>query len=258
MKRLALLCTVISALACCPRAIGAAELKAFWVTGGCCHDYKKHAPLLQEKMQQYASVSFKTRFCNSPEDMSPLKDKDYAKGYDVVVYDLCFADVKDKDLIGNMTRTIRQGKPAVFIHCSLHNFRAIDWDDWREAMGLTSKSHDGFRAISTKKATDHAIIKFWPADWKTPGDELYQNIKFWPRATALLTAYSVDSKKDHVVAWTNQYGKSRVFGTTLGHNVLTVDQDEYQHLLANGLLWVCGKLDAEGQAAPGYAGRGKK
>jgi uncharacterized protein len=257
MKKVAAVCTLVLAVTGSAYAADTPQLKAFWVTGGCCHDYPKNAPLLQKKMQQYANVGFKTLMCNREADMAPLKDRDYAKDYDVVVYDLCFADEKNKELIGNIVRTIHDGKPAVIVHCSLHTFRAIDWDDWREAMGLTSTAHDGCRALSTKKSVDHPIIKFWPSDWKTPGDELYQNIKFWPNATALLTAYSVESKKDHVVAWVNHYGKGQVFGTTLGHDMRTIGQDEYHHLLANGLLWVCGKLDGDGKALPGYQGRGK-
>ena len=243
-------------MVCLAQAADAPKLKGLWTTGGCCHDYKKNAPLLAEKIAQYANVGFK--IVGDPDSLKLFKDKDYAKDYDVVVYDLCYASEKNKDLIGNVTRTIKEGKPTVIIHCSLHNFRDIDWDDWREAMGLTSKSHDGFRSLTTKKVVDHPIIKFWPADWKTPGEELYQNIKFWPNATALMTCYSVQSKKDHVVTWINQYGKGKVFATTLGHNMLTIGQDEYHHLLANGLLWTCGKLDEQGKPVAGYEGTGKR
>jgi uncharacterized protein len=253
VKRLAVACTlVLVCLAGRAWAEDAPKLKVLWTTGGCCHDYKKHAPLLTEKMAQYANAEFKIVF-----GMDVFKNKDYAKDYDAVVYDLCEAGVKDKNLIGNVTNTIRDGKPTIILHCSLHTFRDIDWDDWREAMGLTSKSHDKFRALSTKKVVDHPTTRFWPADWKTPGEELYRNIKFWPSATALMTCYSEESKKDHVVTWINQYGKGKVFATTLGHNMLTVGQDEYQHLLANGLLWVCGKLDDQGKPLPGYEGKKK-
>lgn len=243
-------CLVSIFVAGLAQAADAPKLKGLWTTGGCCHDYKKHAPLLTEKIARYASAEFKI-----VEGVDVFKDKDYAKDYDLVVYDLCYAGEKNKDLIGNVTRTIREGKPALIVHCSLHTFRDIDWDDWREAMGLTSKVHDAFRAVTTKKVADHPTTKFWPADWKTPGEELYQNIKFWPSATALMTVYSPQSKKDHVVTWVNQYGKGKVFATTLGHNMLTVGQDEYQHLLANGVLWVCGKLDNEGRPLPGYEGK---
>jgi type 1 glutamine amidotransferase len=254
-KSLALCAALVLAIVCPSFAAdpAPAKLKGLWCTGGCCHDYKKHAPLLTEKIGQYANVEFKIE-----TGLDIFKNKDYAKGYDLVVYDLCYAGEKNKDLIGNVTNTIKEGKPTVIVHCSLHNFRDIDWDDWREAMGMTSKSHDGFRELTTKKVVDHPIIKFWPADWKTPGEELYRTIKFWPNATALMTAYSTESKKDHVVTWINQYGKGKVFATTLGHNMLTVGQDEYHRLLANGVLWVCGKLDDQGKPVAGYAGTGKK
>ena len=230
-----------------------AKIKGLWCTGGCCHDYQKNAPLLTEKIGEYANTQFKIVF-----GLDVFKDKDYAKDYDVVVYDLCYADETNKELIGNVIRTIREGKPTVIIHCSLHNFRAIDWDDWREAMGMTSKAHDGFRAVTTKKVAKHPTTLFWPEDWSTPGEELYQCIKFWPSATALLTAHSPQSDKDHPVCWVNQYGKARVFATTLGHNMLTIGQNDYQHLLANGVLWACDKLDDSGKPVAGYEGTGKK
>ena len=257
MKKLVVSCAVawfcLAVLARGQEASTAPKLKALWCTGGCCHDYRKHAPLLTEKLSRYASVE-----CKIVWGLEIFKNKDYAKDYDVVVYDLCYANEKSRELIGNVTRTIREGKPTLIVHCSLHNFRAIDWDDWREAMGMTSKSHDGFRALKTKKVADHPITRFWPDAWETPGEELYQTIKLWPSATPLLTAYSVQSKKDHVVCWINQYGQGRVFATTLGHNMLTVGKEEYPRLLANGLLWACGKLDEQGNPVPGHEGGGGK
>jgi type 1 glutamine amidotransferase len=233
----------------------AAKLKALWTSGGRAHDYATRAPLLTEKISQYANVSFKV--VNEP-NAKVFRDPGYAKGYDVVVYDICYGSEKDKDLIDNIIRTIREGKPTVIVHATLHTFRDADRDDWREAMGLTSKSHDTLRGLTTKKVAPHPITKFWPEDWKTPGEELYRNLKFWPSATALLTAYSVESKKDQVVCWVNQCGKGKVFATTLGHDMRTIGQDEYQHLLANGLLWACGRLDDQGEPAPGYEGTARK
>jgi type 1 glutamine amidotransferase len=254
VKKFAAFCTLLISFSLVAASEAAdAKLNGLWCTGGCCHDYKKHAPLLAEKIAQYANVEFKI-----VTGTEQFKDKDYAKDYDVVVYDLCYAAEKDKDLIANVTNTIKAGKPTIIVHCSLHTFRDIKWDDWREAMGMTSKAHDKFRALKTKKVAEHPITKFWPENWETPGEELYQSIKFWPNSTALLTMHSVQSKKDHPVCWINKYGKGRVFATTLGHNMLTVGQDEYHKLLANGLLWSCDKLDANGNPAAGYEGSGKK
>jgi type 1 glutamine amidotransferase len=67
-------------------------------------------------------------------------------------------------------------------------------------------------------------------------------------------AYSVQSKQDHVVAWVQTLGKGRVFGTTLGHDLQTCGDVDYQRLLAAGLLWACGKLSEQGLPAEGFAG----
>ena len=61
-----------------------------------------------------------------------------------------------------------------------------------------------------------------------------------------------------VVAWGNDYGKTRVFSTTIGHNNATVADSRYLELVTRGLLWACGKLDAEGNPLPGYGARPAK
>ncbi len=253
MKKLALCLALLLLVGVRAQAEESATIRGLWCTGGCCHDYKKHAPLLTEKIAIYANAKFDIVF-----GVEQFKNKDFAKDYDVVVYDLCEAGVKDETLIRNVTNTIKNGKPTIIVHCSLHHSRSATIDDWREAMGMTSKSHDAFRALSTKKVAEHPTTKFWPEDWSTPGDELYQTIKMWPKATPLMTVHSPQSKKDHVVTWINKYGKGNVFATTLGHNMLTVGQDSYHHLLANGVLWVCGKLDKDGNPVAGAEGHGKK
>jgi len=48
---------------------------------------------------------------------------------------------------------------------------------------------------------------------------------------------------DYVVAWTNQYEKTRVFSTTLGHSNDTVGDPRYLDLVTRGLLWSCNKLN---------------
>jgi hypothetical protein len=49
-----------------------------------------------------------------------------------------------------------------------------------------------------------------------------------------------------------------VFATTLGHDLKTAGMPEYHRLLANGLLWACGKLGDDGKPLEGYAGPGAK
>jgi type 1 glutamine amidotransferase len=228
-------------------------LKVLWCTGGGFHDFKGLTPLLNESMQQYANVRF-----DVAGDYKAWAKKGFADDYDAVVYFFSFHDKEAQPVVDNLAATIHAGKPALVIHGTLHAFRELGTgrDAYCEAIGLTSVAHDPKRPLATKKVTDHPILRAWPDDWKTPSDELYQNIKVWPGATPLLTAYSETSKKDHVVAWVNQYGKGRVFGTSLGHDRETAAQDSYHRLLADGLLWACDKLDEGGKPKPGYAGAG--
>jgi len=170
-----------------------------------------------------------------------------------VVYDLCF-DEADGQLLDNALAVTRAGKPTVMIHCSVHAFRRSDKvHEWENCCGMRSKVHDPFQSFSTQKLdAKNPITKNWPEDWKTAGDELYQTIEFLPGSTPLLKAKSPKDGREHIVCWTSTYGQGKVFATTLGHDLKTAAQPEYLRLLANGLLWTCGKLDANGNATAGY------
>ena len=49
--------------------------------------------------------------------------------------------------------------------------------------------------------------------------------------------------KAYPVAWINQYGKARVFGTTYGHSDDTFRDPVYLEYLSRGLLWAAGRLE---------------
>ena len=55
--------------------------------------------------------------------------------------------------------------------------------------------------------------------------------------------------------WVNEFAKTRVFATTLGHANDTMQSPVYLDLVTRGLLWSCGKLDAAGKPLPGYAAK---
>ena len=47
-----------------------------------------------------------------------------------------------------------------------------------------------------------------------------------------------------VVTWTNDFGGTRVFSTSVGHVNETVADDRYLDLVTRGILWSCDKLNA--------------
>ena len=225
-----------------------AKLKALYVTGGCCHDFKNLALLLTPKISEFASVAWEIKW--GPD---VLKNPSFGAGFDVVVYSMCF-DETDPASIENIVTLVRNGKPMVAIHCAVHSFKVSD--EWRKLVGQISRVHDRYQAFSTQKVDrNHAVMTRFPDNWETAGDELYKTVEMGPEAKVLLKAKSPSTGAEHVVCWTNQYGKGRVFGTTLGHDMKTAEQADYQRLLGYGLLWACDKLDDQGRPLRGYEGK---
>jgi len=51
-------------------------------------------------------------------------------------------------------------------------------------------------------------------------------------------------------------GKTRVFGTTLGHHNETMNTEEWLGLVSRGVMWAVDKIEADGTPAKGYDGTG--
>ena len=224
---------------------------------------------LAEKIQGLANVDIDIKVMNTAEQMAAaFADPKFGEGYDVIIYDICFGEKwKDGDYDGAL-RVANAGKPAVIIHCSCHTYRpprdakapdlkereAIADAKWHAFVGMDTRVHDKFQPFATEKADkDNPIMKSFPDDWKTPGDELYNTVKMMPTATPLLTAEVSRVEREGSYRGLGQsLRKARVFGTTLGHDMKTGADPAYHKLLAYGLLWACDKLDADGKPAAGY------
>jgi uncharacterized protein len=224
-----------------------AKLKAVFVSGGPYHDFQSLAPLVTGKISEFANVDWEIQW--GPE---VLADPKFGQNADVVVYDMCF-DETIHPSIDNVLKLTREGKPTVVIHCAVHSFK--ESDEWRRLVGEVSRVHDKYQPFAAEKLDpNHPVMKSFPDNWQTAGDELYQTIQMGPDSHSLLKVTSPATGAVHIVCWTNQYGNGRIFGTTLGHDMKTAQQADYQRLLAYGLLWACGKLDDQGKPLPGYQG----
>ncbi len=277
-----LLLASLAGLAVATTSLTAAEagkpLRVLLVSGGCCHDYVKQRLILAEGLGARANIEVvqainpddsvnKTTKCTFAE----YQNKDWAKGYDVVIHDECSSDVTAPEYLKTILDAHLDGVPAVNLHCAMHcyrfgNFRepvtpGADNSHWYEMIGLQSTAHGPQSPISiTFVDTESPIVKGIPA-WTTVNEELYNNISFLG-AHALAKGHQtqVDKKTgtskevDTVVAWTNEYGpkKTRIFSTTIGHNNDTVSDARYLDMVTRGVLWAAGKLTDDGQPAAGY------
>lgn len=246
-------------------ATDAKPLKVLMVTGGCCHDYENQKRILAEGISARANVEFTIVHEEGPEGkkdkthkISIYENADWAKGYDVVLHNECFGGITDDAFVERIAKAHHDGIPAVMLHCSTHSYRAATTDEWRKCVGQKSMSHEKNRDLTVKNlAPENPIMKGFPMEWLDKADELYKNEVLYPDFVGLAKAYGEDTKKDHFVIWTNNYGSSKVFGTTLGHSNDTMQDPIYLDLVTRGLLWACGKLDENGKPKLGYEAKQK-
>lgn len=222
-------------------------LKILLVCGGCCHDYTNQKNIIQTGLEDRAHVEVTVVQQGGTATNSKIElyeKEDWAKGYDLVIHDECFADVKDKAWVDNILKPHREGLPGVVIHCAMHCYRT-GADDWFEFCGVTSHRHGaGYEHEVLNRDAEHPIMKNFGAAWANPAGELYWIEKVWDTAHPLAAAKNREKGNEEVCVWTNEYRKkTRVFGTTLGHHNETIRAPEFLDMLTRGCLWSMNKLE---------------
>lgn len=248
-------------------------LRALLITGGCCHDYAKQKDILKQGLESRVHVVLDQIHTDDKSTKPPLAilgHADYAKGYDIVIHDECSADVSDPKLIAGVLAPHRAGLPGMNLHCAMHSYRVgnpgqkaepgSERAAWFDYLGLQSSGHGPQEPISLQFVNTTHPVTAGLGDWTTMREELYNNIQILPTATPLVKGRQVIKKKskdqdgnekvteqtvETVVAWVNEFNKTRVFSTTIGHNNGTVADGRYLDLLARGLVWACNKSEKE-------------
>jgi hypothetical protein len=225
------------------------KIKALLVTGEGYHDYEAQKKIITEGISERMPIEWTIQHDKTAEECKAnLSKADWAKGYDIVVYNICHAKEADTTFIDSVAAVHgKSGVPAVVLHCSLHSFH---WDvkvaegehaTWVKFLGVRSRNHGPKAAIKVKKLVEHEVTKDLPDGWTTPEGELYNVLEVLPTATALATGDNGNVKEPQVCIWVNQYDKARVFGTSIGHHNSTMQTKEYLDLLTNGIKWAVGK-----------------
>jgi len=240
--------TVLAVFSTILSANEAKPLNGLIITGGCCHDYKNQKNIISEGVSKRLPVKWDVYFeMNQQKSKEHLSKKGWADGFDFVVWNHCFAHEKDSKFIDSLAAIHKAGKPAVALHCAMHSYH---WsikpaegkkeNTWPEFLGAYSRGHGPKRKITVTKAKGqekHPILKDLPEGWTTPEGELY-NVQRVLGATVLAYGNNGVAKEPQACIWTNEYGKSRVFATTIGHHNSTMSTKEYLDLVANGVRWV--------------------
>ena len=254
-------------------------LRVLVVAGGCCHDYATQKEVLKKGIEARVNAVVEVAY-DPTKSTKPLfelfKSPDWGKNFDVVVHDECAADITDQAYVANIVNAHKNGLPAVNLHCAMHSYRwgnfkepvkaGADNASWYEMLGLQSTGHGPQQPIAITFTDKSHPVTTGLADWTTINEELYNNVQILGAKTLATGLQKVPEKKDKkgkvtpaseanaIVAWTNEFGpkKTRIFSTTIGHNNATVEDARYLDLVARGLLWSVGKLEADGKASAGF------
>ncbi len=227
-------------------------IRALLVLGGCCHDYARQKDILTQGIAERAHVEWTIAYDpeTTTKHKNPVYDNpDWAKGVDVVVHDECSSDVNDRAVIDRILKPHQEGLPGVVLHCAMHSYRTDGWNrkmatPWMRFTGLISTGHGLQQPIAVTFVDRDSPITKPLGDWTTVDEELYNNASGKLEPTAHALARGSQGRYESIVVWTNTYnGKTKVFGTTLGHNSQTVTDPRYLDLVTRGLLWAVDKLD---------------
>ena len=221
---------------------GQTPVSAMIVTGGCCHDYTGQSKVLMDTLNAVMPINWTVvqGMTSVPEGKLPLYDNpDWARGMDIVIHNECWAN---GDLPAKVVQNItRPAVPRMFFHCSLHSYRVMKDDGWRELIGMTSRRHTRSHNILIKWAEGDPITAGLPP-FVTPIDELYIIDKVWPDTKALATAVSPEAgNSTFPLVWTHDYRGTRVFGTSLGHGNETFHTNQFKELFTRGFRWALKK-----------------
>ena len=235
-------------------------IRGLYVTGGGFHDFVAQEKIVPPTIAKQVRIDWTidhTAGKSTEVLIDRHKNADWAREFDVVLYNMSFSFVVDVPWIERLVAAHRDsGVGAVILHGAVHSYRRSETRAWGELMGAFSLRHDAQRPLTVETvAKDSPIMRGVPEKWVTIPEELYELERVWPTMTPLAQSFSVESKKTYPLVWTNTHGKARVFVTSLGHNTPMIADPIYLEMVTRGLLWTVDKLQKDGTPAPGYAAR---
>lgn len=224
-------------------------LKGLLVTGGGHHDYATQKNIITEEISKRIPVEWEILYEMDPRRMKGiLSSDDWAKGYDFIFYNFCFAREDDSKFIDKVVAVHQGGVPAIAMHCAMHTYHPYlkgkpEDKSWNKMLGVVSQGHGPhvpYDVTISKDQADHPVVKGLPKKWRTPKGELYMVPTVMDGTTVL--AYG-DNGSEHkpptpqALAWVKQKDNFRLYATTMGHHNETVSTKEFLDMVANGISW---------------------
>jgi hypothetical protein len=224
-------------------------LKGLLFTGGGHHDYATQKNIITEEISKRIDIEWEVLYEMDPRRMKGLlSTDDWAKGYDFIFYNFCFAREDDTEFIDKVVAVHKGGMPVIAMHCAMHTYHPYlkgkpEDKSWNKMLGVVSLGHGPhvpYDVSIAKEQIGHPVVKGLPKEWRTPKGELYMVPNVLEGTTVL--AYG-DNGKQHkpsepqALAWVKEKEGYRLYATTMGHHNETVASKEFLDMVANGITW---------------------
>jgi hypothetical protein len=231
------------------------RIPALILSGRNNHDWRRSTPFLRQVLEH--SGRFDVRVVEEPAGLTAAT---FAP-YQVVILDY------QGPRLGEQTESalagfIRGGKGLVVVHGASYGFSGLDvladghvstglreapWEEFPALVGgvwseENPRSAHGVRHTFTVRfrRPEHPIAAGMPAAFSAT-DELYHDLRMHPSAQVLATAFSASETggtgQEEPVLWVVEYGRGRVFHTTLGHDLNALVEPGFVATFARGAEW---------------------
>lgn len=201
--------------------------------GGPIHDHKKIGDVVESALKDYGRFEV-TRVEQDLDAFLP----DRLEGFDVVLFFNTLGEISEQQKRGVMN-FVAGGKGIVGFHSAADSFRGDP--DWDALFGGHFEGHPPYRTFQVSVLeTGHPIAEGMTEFMTT--DEQYL-MTYDSRVQVLCAA--LHRGEWMPAAWVKNWGKGRVFYTTLGHDAKACENENFEKLLLRGCLWAAGQDNLE-------------
>lgn len=207
-------------------------------------------PVVEKVLSDMAATTglYEVDFARNAEEVQTKLTDASLRNYHAVVFNNTTGNLGEEPLRA-LLAWLKKGKGFVGIHAATDTYHPdqIGGDrSYIDMIGGEFATHG-----NQAKVDAYVEVKNHPATWHlgdvwTVTDEIYifkENTRDQVRVLLALKENPQDGRPgagepgDHLIAWTDDYGRGRVFSTALGHREDVVESYDFREHLLGGLLW---------------------